>query len=37
MVVHESSDPLRMAGESTSRQSLAVPSTASRHYDNIGE
>jgi hypothetical protein len=35
--VHESSDPLWMAGGSRSHQSLAIPSTASRRYGNTGE
>jgi hypothetical protein len=37
MLVHESSGPLRMTGGIRSRRSSAVPGTASRHYDNIGE
>jgi hypothetical protein len=37
MAVHESSNPLQMAGGSRPRQSLAVPSIASRHYGNTAE
>jgi hypothetical protein len=37
MLAYGSSDPLQMTGGSMSHRSLAILSTASRHYDNTGE